>query len=489
MNITATHPEYNRSVRLYRIIDDVLLGEEHIKSLGVRYLPMTCGMKALQSSLHDGSMNVTEDNIRTLYADLLERSQFPSWSEDALLVMVGLVAQLQPIIALPPNLKYLEETATSDGFSLTELFQRVCYHLIRYSKCTLVADIDDFKKGYISLYDAYAEYNWSIASVGGRTDLEMVAFKEMVKSNPDDKFDHTLEENYRAYIIQDDKAQVILKNNSSTSDSGYTVFADHLGMPDRPLKYLPVVRLSAINNISEISNPPLLPLVRATLKAYSLSADLYSALHRCCHPQMYVTGVSSSPLDTNKKQGSLNYTGAGTLWTLPLNSVVGYAEPTGTGMAKVADEITKQKSSALEAGAKVMDIGVESGDAREARQNDQYATLYSIIKNAAKAIEQVIRYIFDMTNPTEDKETELSIRFEIPSDFGRHKIESTVAAHLMSAAERGAVSFDTYWMYLTTGKMPERTLAEEINKMSSETIKLKPITGMVQQPVKGDPEE
>jgi hypothetical protein len=44
-------------------------------------------------------------------------------------------------------------------------------------------------------------------------------------------------------------------------------------------------------------------------------------------------------------------------------------------------------------------------------------------------------------------------------------------------------------MYLTTGKMPERTLAEEINKMSSETIKLKPITGMVQQPVKGDPEE
>ena len=106
--------------------------------------------------------------------------------------------------------------------------------------------------------------------------------------------------------------------------------------------------------------------------------------------------------------------------------------------------------------------------------------------NSAKAIEQVVRYIFDMTSVEENKAEETLIRFEVPVDFGRHIVDGTLAAHLLTAAERGAISFDTYWSYVTTGKLPERTLLEEILKMNSETIKLKPITGMVQTAKQGN---
>ena len=488
MKISAENQEYLRRLCLYNFVDDVLAGEEHIKSLKKNYMPYTAGMRALLHQIQNQEIDATAEQVEDLYSDLVARAQFPSWTETALLVMVGLVAQVVPIYNLPDRLKYLEEDCTTDGFSLVELFQRVCYHLIRYGKVTLVGDVDQEGKAFIALYDAYAEYNWKNANIRGRTDLIMCAFKESVAPNPQDLFDSSTKLHRRAYVIgQDGLAKVY----ESTEEEEAQVFADYIGMENRPLEYLPVVRLSAINNITETSNPPLLPLCRSTVKAYQLSGDLYSALHRSCHPQMYVTGVNVSPLSqgdpatsgrrpNNARTKGFGYTGAGTIWTLPMNATAGYAEPQGTGIGKVSEEITKQKAAALEAGAKVMDIGVESGDAREARQNDQYATLYSIIKNSAKALEQILRYIYDMTSFQENKEEETSIRFEVPSDFGRHTVDGTLAAHLLTAAERGAISFATYWEYITTGKMPERTLLEEISKMQGEDIKLKPITGMVQ---------
>lgn len=493
MNISAEHSELIITFPLYRFVDDILAGEELVKSKTTVYLDQTAGMKSLLSEITSKTVNATIDDVDTLYKDLIYRAQFPSWTEEALLIMVGLIAQVKPNISFPKRLEYLQENCTNDGFSILELFQRICYHLVRYGKVTLVADVDTDGKGYIALYDAYSEYNWKHATIAGRKDLVMVAFKEKVAANPNDFFDASTTLQRRAYLLgTDGNAEVW----TATEEAEAVMTASFIGMERRPLKYLPVVRLSAINNITEKSNPPLLPMCRAAVKSYQLSADLFSALHRSCHPQMYVTGISASPISgSNPNAGSsarslkdkqLNYTGAGTVWTLPLNSVVTYAEPQGNGMERVSKEMEKQKNSAIEAGAKVMDIGVESGDAREARQNDQYATLYSIVMNSAKAIEQVVRYIFDMTSVEENKAEETLIRFEVPVDFGRHIVDGTLAAHLLTAAERGAISFDTYWSYVTTGKLPERTLLEEILKMNSETIKLKPITGMVQTAKQGN---
>ena len=63
-----------------------------------------------------------------------------------------------------------------------------------------------------------------------------------------------------------------------------------------------------------------------------------------------------------------------------------------------------QKNAALESGAKVLDVsGTESGEARKTRQNDQHATLHSIVITAAAAIEQALRYAAEWTgyNPDE----------------------------------------------------------------------------------------
>lgn len=487
MDISKEHPDLFRLTPLYKMIDDVLRGEEYIKGLKQAYLPYTSGMLSIKQLIASHKTEVTPDELSSLYQDYLERAQFPSWTEEAVLIMAGLITQIVPTPKLPKEIEYLIENATSDGFSLTELFQRLCYLSLRYGKCTLVADIDATGKAYFSVYDAHSEYNWNYGLVNGRKDLNMCAFKEKILEDPSDLFSHQTIIQRRAYIIQN--GQAVVRESTDSADS--TEVAPYLGQATRPLTYLPIVRISAIDGIVESSAPPLLPICRSSLKAYVLSADLNSGLHRSCHPQLYVTGVSSSPVRDNiqnsargdkapQKSNQLGYTGAGTVWTLPQGSTAGYVEPRGTGLQRVSEEITKQRTTALEAGAKVMNIGVESGDARKARQNDQYASLFSIVKGVAKAIEQCCRYAYDMVSVTENKEVETSIQFEIPSDFGVTAIDATMAAHLMSAAERGAISFETYWRYVATGKLPERTYDQEREVASKEDIELKPIAGMVQ---------
>lgn len=493
MDISLEHPALCRRLPLYRMIDDVLKGEEFIKSARNKYLPYTSGMISMREMITSKESNIPISAVGVLYDDYLNRAQFPSWTEESMLVMAGLITQVVPTIEIPDSLKYILEDATSDGFSLTELFQRACYQCVRYNKVTLVTDIDDKGNAYISLYDAYCEYNWLEDKINGRKDLVMCAFKEHVKKDATNIFSHETVLQRRAYILQQaENGKYLPHIYQTTQDSKEaSLVTNYLGMQARPIEYLPIVRISAINSVANEDTPPLLPIARSSLKAYVLSADLYSAMHRSCHPQLYVTNVDSSPLKQaaqNSQTGTSNlprnkqlgYTGAGTVWTLPKDATAGYIEAQGTGIDKVSKEIGIQRTTALQAGAKVMDIGVESGDARNARQNDQYASLFSIIKNCAKGIEQALRYAFDMTNVAEDKKTELSIQFEVPSDFGRDTIDATLAAHLLSSAERGALSFATYFTYVTTGKAPERSYDQEQEVMSKEDIELKPIAGMVQ---------
>lgn len=498
MDLTRHNPKYFAKLPLYRLIDEVLKGEEHIKAKGTTYLPMTSGLVSLKRMVINKQIqDVDMNDISCIYSDYLARAQFPSWAEEAALTMAGLISQVVPHVKLPEDFNYIIENATHDGFNLTELFRRACYLCSKHSKVTLVADVDDEGKAYISIYNAYSEYNWAERNVRGRKkELVMVGFKEL-EQDLTDPFNIAETVVHRAYVLNKDNIAQVWEDRSDGTEP--KVITEFIGMENRPLTYLPVVRVFAVDNGEDSSNPPLLPIIRASLKAYSLSADLHSALHRSCHPQLYATGVDTSPVQdfmqrSGSKEGPLNrskslgYTGAGTTWLLPNGATVGYAESQGHGIKQVSAEISNQRTTSLEAGAKVMNVGVESGDARNARQQDQYASLYSIIKNVAQGIEQCLRYAYDMTSSSENKDLETSITYEVSSEFGKVAVDATFAAHLLSAAERKAISFSTYWTYLATGKAPERTFEQERKVMEGEKdIKLEPVVGMVQKPVAKDP--
>ena len=112
----------------------------------------------------------------------------------------------------------------------------------------------------------------------------------------------------------------------------------------------------------------------------------------------------------------------------------------------------------MESGARVIDIGVESGEAREARQNDQHATLHSVVKVAVNAINQAIKYMAEILK-VQYKEP----LFTVTIDFKAAGVDATILANLFNAVMADKISSTTYWDYLRTGKLPNHDYVYELN--------------------------
>jgi len=198
-----------------------------------------------------------------------------------------------------------------------------------------------------------------------------------------------------------------------------------------------------------VDEVPLLSMARAALKSYQLSADYFTSLHYTSHPQPWVSGLSD--------EKEITVTGPSAAWDLGESGSCGYLEFQGAGIEAVRTAMLDQKHAALEAGAKVMDVGgTESGEARKARQNDQHATLHSIVVTAAEAIEQALRYAAHWLGYNEDE-----VKFSVNPTFVEHTVDPQVLTGLQQAVLAGGVSWDTYWTFLTTGRLPERNYEDE----------------------------
>ncbi|EHU1268029.1 DUF4055 domain-containing protein, partial [Acinetobacter baumannii] len=149
---------------------------------------------------------------------------------------------------------------------------------------------------------------------------------------------------------------------------------------------------------------------------------------------------------------------------LPGESQCGYLEISGSGIELTKKEMDAQKNAALEAGAKVVDTNTqESGEARRARQDDQQASLHSIVTCAAAAIEQAIKYAAQWLKLDPSKYT-----FTVEPEFIVQQYDINLAKQLYEGAIAGKNSFQTYWEYIATGKLPAHDFQEELKRVESE---------------------
>jgi len=435
MPVTTTHPDYDRHLPEWQAIDAALAGEAAIKA-DVKNLPKPAGMVEAEK--------VDQENAY-LYKGYTERAQYEHWVRDSLRSMMGLVSRLQPEIELPKAMEGMRENATDDGFGLRQLFMRVVRQAISHGRVPLLTNIDDAGLPYISTYRAESGINWKNGNQAGRSDLALAVMREARAKDEADEFSHEVDTVYRVLSmrdgvcytrVEDEKGAIVEEERPlGTTDSG--------GKLVRALGYIPVIYCGSTDNGPDVDEVPLLSMARAALKSYQLSADYFTALHQTSHPQPWVSG-----LDDDK---NLSVTGPSAAWDLGPSGSCGYLEFQGAGIEAVRTAMTDQKNAALEAGAKVMDVGgVESGDARRARQDDQHATLHSIIVTAAEAIEQALRFAADWLGLPEDQ-----VKFSVKPEFAVPAIDPQVLAQIQQAVLASGVSWEAYWMYLTLGKLPE----------------------------------
>jgi len=446
MPVTTTHPEYDAHLAEWQLMDDALAGEAAIKKRSTKYLPKPSGM--VEAEKQDPVGNTY------LYDNYAARAQYEHWVKDSQRSMMGLVSRLTPEVKLPSGMEDLVENVTDDGFGLTDLFLRVVRQSMGHGRVPLLVNVDDDGRPYVSIYQATSATNWAEGIQGGRRDLILSVFRETRKKDLNDIYSHEMVTVYRVFEINDGVCITrVLDEKDQVIEEERSLLTAHSGRG--ALKYIPVIYCGPTNNSVDVDEIPLLSMGRAALKSYQLSADYFTALHQTSHPQPWVSGMDE---DTD-----LSVTGPSAAWDLGKNGQCGYLEFQGAGIEAVRTAMTDQKNAALEAGAKVMDMsGVESGEARQSRQNDQHATLHSIVKTAAAAVEQALRFAAEWTGRDPK-----GVTFAVKPEFNIPDIDPQVLGQLQQAVLAGGISWESYWQYLTTGKLPEHGYDEEAPKIEN----------------------
>lgn len=433
MSVTSTNPDYDAHLPEWQMMDDALGGEDAVKS-NSDYLPKPSGM--VEAEKQDGANKYLYDNYR-------DRAQYEHWVRDSLRSMMGMVSRLQPEIELPEGMKDLLDNATSDGFGLKQLFFRMVRQAVSHGRVPLVANMDDSGKPYFSTYKTVNAINWKSKGIGGRQDLVLAVFVEF-RQKGEDEYSHEVKQVYRVFKLTDGicHSGVLDEDDSVIEEFQPLGTKNSGGVMLKGLDYLPIVYCGSTDNSPDIDEVPLLTMARAAIKSYQLSADYFTSLHYTSHPQPWVSG-----LDADAK---LSVTGPSAAWDLGREGECGYLEFQGAGIEAVRTAMGDQKGAALEAGAKVMDVpGIESGEARKARQDDQHATLHSIVITVAEAIEQALRYAAEWGNHRGE------VKFSVKPEFVTPQIDPQVLAQLQQAVLASGVSWESYWAYITLGRLPD----------------------------------
>ncbi|OFV47349.1 DUF4055 domain-containing protein [Oligella sp. HMSC09E12] len=440
MSVTTQHPQYIEHLPEWEMIDDAISGEESIKKEN-KYLPKPSGMEQAER---------IDPSNRYLFDGYKARAQYEHWVRDSLRSMMGMASRLNPEIELPEALSYMVENATGDGFGLKQLFLRMVSQVISHGRIPLVVNVDNQGLPYFSTYAATSAINWKKQLINGRYDLALAVFTEFRDKNPEDEYSHDKVRVYRVFKMIDGIAHsgVFDENNAVVEEVRPLGVGDSSGRLLRGLSYLPIVYCGSTDNAPDVDEVPLLSMARAALKSYQLSADYFTSLHYTSHPQPWVSGLGTDV--------ELSVTGPSAAWDLGENGACGYLEFHGAGIEAVRQAMKDQKSAALEAGAKVMNVsGVESGEARRARQADQHATLHVIVITVAEALKKALQYAAEWAGFKGD------IVFSVNPDFEIPEVNPHTLAQIQQAVVTGGVSWETYWTYLSAGKIPEHDYNQE----------------------------
>ena len=441
MPVQSTNPDYDDHIGEWEMMDDALEGECAIKRKE-RNLPKPSGM--VEAEKKDGA------GSKYLYENYTARAQYEHWVRDSLRSMMGLVSRLIPEIELPAGMQGLLDNATADGFGLKQLFFRMVRQAISHGRVPLVVNIDENGDPYFSTYAARNAINWDTADQGGRQDLVLAVFREFRKKGGD-RYSHDCDTVFREFFMSGDVCYTSVRNEGGElvddeKPLGSTGADNRLV---RGLSYIPVIYCGSTDNSPDVDEVPLLSMARAALKSYQISADYFTSLHQTSHPQPWVSGLDEGI--------ELSVTGPSAAWDLGPNGKCDYLEFQGSGIEANRQAMSDQKNAALEAGAKVMDVGgTESGEARKTRQNDQHATLHSIVVTAAEAVEQGLRYAAEWKGYDPKQ-----VKFKVTPEFVVAGVDPQLAAQLLQAALAGKISQESYWSYISTGKLPERDWNEE----------------------------
>ena len=468
-NISTKHPLYTEYEESWLLMRDAMDGEDRVKELGVKYLPMKTGTAIIA--------NV---EIRSkVYNNYLMRAEFPELVSPTVRGSVGLICEKEPTIELPAQLQYLLEDATGDGTTLAMLFQRIVTEQLVMGRYGLLPAISlsDPSRFVIAGYIAERIINWDKKPDGM---VDFVVLDESEQERDRDNNTWSLIEKYMECSLEEGTYQALRYRGNTPEEEPVPAM-----MPNgKPLDRLPFVFIDTADLTADPDEVPLYGLAKLALRVYRLDADYMQGLHMTSEPTPYITGFS----DPKKaiENGEVPTTiGASNIWILPEGATADFLEFSGPGLEAQAKAISSALERAVLFGAQLLSENTrsaESGESRKLRLRGQQSLLKSVASTAGAGLERTLRNIAIWAGLDPNQ-----VKVKPNLDFIDFELSAQDLTALVAGWQSGGYSKRTFFENIQrAGMVPsERTFEDEEEFIQTEGLVLGNVGRETNQPPGG----
>lgn len=385
MALSSKHPLYVTFLPFWEKLRDCYGGEDVVKSKGVLYLPPTPGQ------LIDGME--TGGRGQKNYDAYKMRAVFPSYVEEAVNEMVGVMHQKPPIIELPPALEPLRSRATMDGEPLLLLLRRINEAQLITGRIGLLLDLPNQPGAnlpYIATYEAETILNWDDGARGlpALQTLNLVVLEETEAERTAD-FEWQEVEKYRVLVLGDVDAnegagqyqQGVFREQSAMNPSALIVPQ----VRGTALRQIPFVFINASDLLPAPMKPPLTKLANLALAIYRGEADYRLNLFMQAQDTLVIIGGD----------GEEEYrVGAGASINVDIGGDAKFIGVNSAGLPEQRQALENDHSRAGSMAGQLLDTVSrmkESGAALQTRVAAQTVTLHQIALTGSEGLQRCLR--------------------------------------------------------------------------------------------------
>lgn len=286
-NCGTLHSDYVKALPRWTLCEDVMSGEDTVRSKGSLYCPKPSGQSDEE------------------FAAFLLRASFTNATGRAHDGLEGLIYRKKPSSRLPTKLEELTNDITTTGATLDELSKTITDHILTTGRGGLlleypiteqvpgksVAEAEkNGERPYVAFYEAKDILNWREGKVNNKRQLTWVKLREWDELVDSVDSDKTAYVEIIREIMLDENGNCIQKVYVGGYKENVTPKVMPIIINNEPINYIPFVFVGTIDTSSKIRKSPIYDIAIKNIHHWQLSADRRHALHWADNPTAIIFG-------------------------------------------------------------------------------------------------------------------------------------------------------------------------------------------------------
>ena len=474
--VQTQHPEYTKREKQWKVMRDVMEGDDAIKAAGEDYLPRP-------STAHE-----CYDKYEMLqYNAFKGRSIFTNFTAQIHDCLHGMIESRPANIDVPQNMKgdKFIDNVDYQGNSADQFFSDSLDDVLTTGFGGILVDLPNvdpnMSKGeaekkkirpYLAYYNAESIINWKFKIVDGIKKLSLVVLKEIVEKG-EEQFAHNKVEQFRVLSL-DNGIYTIQIYSTAKGDDGIERLS---GGPKKPfmvngktIDFIPFIMLP----FTEPVKPILYDIAKLNIHHYQVTADYQNGAHLTSRPTGYFTGHTPE-LDKKTKEPIPVYVGTDVFWQLPEEKArVGVCSFSGEGIEHLEHALNRDESQIIMLASHIIAAEkktAENKDAMNIRKAGEDAKLATYAKYMSYRFTQALQIVSEWMGNKDE-----TVCVQLNSDFSNLAFDANAVNSIANIFSNGKLPLRClYYLLQQSGYLePDMSYEDFVYLLDLESAKLSP---------------